>query len=397
MKLYTLLIILGSFVTLALTADVSHPFASAVNPETGEIDTDEVRAIYTQSLREAKARVADKLKGQNLPPEEVDSILKKWDKRIEESENYYPVTSAEKIAQLKEDIPKFLENYSREPKFLDKELMKRITNNLRESDKIDGRVAKAGERLVQPDVLTAMEPLREVVYSMAQSENETEEYHGVRYLTYLAPTDESMKLLYSIGQGESSEASIALDAIFKSGWDTPELRFSLVDQLERKASGETTDGGWAQVRGGRWGLVEAVPVYTRLLEQNYYENGHLSPISQLIRLGEAASSALPTIYKILEDGRNKGTLDERDLYYLRNAVAALGGIWPEVDSPSVVATEKIEVVEEVTPPEPAIEEITEVVTEELVEKPSNWLLWLIGAVFVGGGLFLIWVRWSRNR
>ena len=53
-----------------------------------------------------------------------------------------------------------------------------------------------------------------------------------------------------------------------------------------------------------------------------------------------------------------------------------------------------EVIEEVTTPEPAIEEepaevvVTEAVEED-VEQSSNWLLWLIGAVVVVGGVFAV--------
>ena len=42
----------------------------------------------------------------------------------------------------------------------------------------------------------------------------------------------------------------------------------------------------------------------------------------------------------------------------------------------------------------------DVVAEPVVEdneQSSNWWLWLMGAVIVGGGLVLIWVRRSRNR
>jgi len=52
-----------------------------------------------------------------------------------------------------------------------------------------------------------------------------------------------------------------------------------------------------------------------------------------------------------------------------------------------------EVIEEVIVPEPAIEEPVEVVVaepiEEEVEPSSNWLLWLIGAVVIVGGVFLL--------
>ena len=51
------------------------------------------------------------------------------------------------------------------------------------------------------------------------------------------------------------------------------------------------------------------------------------------------------------------------------------------------------VIEEVTEPEPAIEEPAEVVVaapiEEEVEPASNWWLWLVGAVVVVGGVLLV--------
>lgn len=58
----------------------------------------------------------------------------------------------------------------------------------------------------------------------------------------------------------------------------------------------------------------------------------------------------------------------------------------------------IEVIDEVAAPEPAMERNNEVVSlepsEEPVEKPSNWWLWLIGAVVVVGGLAVVFRRKS---
>ena len=398
MKPYTLLIILSSFATLALTADVSHPFASAIDPETGEIDTNEVRAIYTQSLREAKARVADKLKGQNLPPEEVDSILKKWDKRIEESESYYPITTTEKITQLKEDIPVFLQNYSAKPKVLNKELMQRMANNLRESDKIDGHMPRTGERVIQPDIALAMEPLREFIYGMVRSGDEIEESYGVRYLTYLTPTDESMNLLYSVGQSESSEAFVALDTIFKMGWDTPELRNELIKNLQLKASGELAHGGKAEVYGGEWNLEEGIPFYieifqTRFSKEKLIDRNSLKQLRQLNDFTDARS-VLPILLSIAEQINLENYPDHFAIRDLKKTIISLGGVWPEDKAESEpVAKEVAEVIEEVTAPEPAIEEPAEVVVaapiKEDVEQSPNWWLWLVGMVAVVGGILKV--------
>ena len=57
------------------------------------------------------------------------------------------------------------------------------------------------------------------------------------------------------------------------------------------------------------------------------------------------------------------------------------------------APEAVQVVKEVTPPEPVIEEPAEVGPVEVAEDPpeeaANWLLWLIGALIVLGGLALV--------
>jgi len=57
------------------------------------------------------------------------------------------------------------------------------------------------------------------------------------------------------------------------------------------------------------------------------------------------------------------------------------------------ATAKSEAIEEVTEPEPAIEEPAKVVNSESSEDPekesSNWWLWLVGAVVVVGGIGLV--------
>jgi flagellar biosynthesis regulator FlaF len=63
------------------------------------------------------------------------------------------------------------------------------------------------------------------------------------------------------------------------------------------------------------------------------------------------------------------------------------------EAPSPVE-EVAEVIEEVTAPEPSTEEkpaevvITEPVEED-IEQSSNWLLWLIGALVVAGGIFVL--------
>lgn len=66
------------------------------------------------------------------------------------------------------------------------------------------------------------------------------------------------------------------------------------------------------------------------------------------------------------------------------------GKWQAEEEP---AFEVAEVIEEAIAPEPAIEEPAEVVVaepvEEDVEQSSNWWLWLIGAVVVIGGIFVL--------
>ena len=58
----------------------------------------------------------------------------------------------------------------------------------------------------------------------------------------------------------------------------------------------------------------------------------------------------------------------------------------------VITTEEVELIEEVTTPEPAIEESAEVVAtepiKEDVEQSSNWWLWLVGLLVVVGGIAL---------
>ena len=65
----------------------------------------------------------------------------------------------------------------------------------------------------------------------------------------------------------------------------------------------------------------------------------------------------------------------------------------EIPATAPKLEEVAEVVEEVTATEPAIEEPAEVViaepVEEDVDSSSNWLLWLIGAVVVVGGVFVV--------
>ena len=65
-----------------------------------------------------------------------------------------------------------------------------------------------------------------------------------------------------------------------------------------------------------------------------------------------------------------------------------------IEEPAAEVATVAEVIEEVTAPEPSTEEkpaevvITEPVEED-IEQSSNWLLWLIGALVVAGGIFVL--------
>jgi hypothetical protein len=306
-----------------------------------------------------------------------------------------PKSRDQKTEEIEADALNFLEQYSSEAEELDEEVMDRMTRNLREANNINQRVPGPGERVIQPDIAAAMEPLREVIYSMVQSETYLENYHGVRYLTYLAPTDESMNLLYAVGQSESSEASVALHAIFQSGWDTPELRQELVQDLSEFANGESKTAGRALNYGARWNLTEGIPYYAKIFERYYHTEGFLdrASLKQLRQFGDRASDALSVLLPVAEKVISSGSSDEWAVRDLKKTITSLGGVWPEdrtEPEPVVEVATVAEVIEEVTAPEPATEELAEVVVTEPiegdVEPSSQWWLWLIGAMVAFGGI-----------
>ena len=309
-----------------------------------------------------------------------------------------PKSRDQKTQEIEADALKLLEQYSSEAEELDEEVMDRMTRNLREANNINQRVPGPGERVIQPDIAAAMEPLRGVIYSMVQSETYLENYHGVRYLTYLAPTDESINLLYTVGQSENSEAFVALDTIFKMGWDTPELRNELIRDLQLKASGEVAHGGKAEVYGGEWNLEEGIPFYIEIFQNRFSKEKliYRNSLKQLRQLKDFADArnALPILLSIAEQINLENYPDHFAIRDLKKTITSLGGVWPEdTINEEPVVEEVPEVIEEITAPEPAIEEPAEVIVaepvEEDVEQSSNWLLWLIGALVVVGGVFLL--------
>ena len=126
--------------------------------------------------------------------------------------------------------------------------------------------------------------------------------------------------------------------------------------------------------------------YNRAMKENP-DLGKDDPFSASKQLSPGPSFPTPQI-----DLEALVTLYTQDIGSTEPAVEIIEEPIVEV-TPAPPVEEVAEVPEEVTAPEPTTEEPVEVVVAEPTEKPteqsSNWFFWLIGALVILGGLFLV--------
>ncbi len=189
----------------------------------------------------------------------------------------------------------------------------------------------------------SVEPLREMAFQLAESENKHQRYHAASLLAYLEPNDATKTALLDLARDRNSPtAGISMDVIFGMGWDTQELRNEMVQHLENKLAGKPYRG-IAYTGVGKWGVKEAVPVLIKLLEKSYEDPNFKgkSSLRQFRYLGKDAAEALPVLERILEQRKRDGDADFRELEALEYAVAAVkeGGIrqesWRDIQQENV--------------------------------------------------------------
>ena len=245
-----------------------------------------------------------------------------------------------------------------------------------------------------------MEDLRPYIIELSESENSSDKSYAITLGRYLEIDEETTSMFYEVLDsklaGDEDGIREVLDVIFAHGVDTPELRNELVQGLAEieDSDSESRFTSEAEFRAGRWGLVEAADALILLVEDRYQKTGKVNrtALKSLKELGASAVDVLPRLEKLLEMRLADGDADFREIEALEYAIFSVSkGLRKEAETASLSSIESIE---EITTPEPAIEEEpAEVVVaeaiEEDVEQSSNWLLWLIGAVVVVGGIFVL--------
>ena len=175
------------------------------------------------------------------------------------------------------------------------------------------------------DMRSRLEPLREMSEQLAKSGNERQRYYGGSFLAYLSPTETTKSILLDLAYDKGhATAGSSLDVLFGMGWDTPELRQELVEDLERIANGQKSQT-LAFTNVGKWGVVEAVPVMIKILERTYFDKTiqEKGILRQFRYLGKDAAEALPVLEKILAQRKQDGDVDYRELEALEFAVIAV--------------------------------------------------------------------------
>ncbi|WP_184022559.1 hypothetical protein, partial [Haloferula luteola] len=147
-----------------------------------------------------------------------------------------------------------------------------------------------------------MEPVRDLAFRLANSDDRNRRYYAASFASYLEPTDATKEMLGKLAYDEHAPAAgTAMDTLFGMGWETENLRSGVVSSLEGLFDGRpSTMASLACNSAGRWGLVEAAPILMDLLEKEYNEEGKITSIAtQLKLLGEGAKEQLPRLQELL--------------------------------------------------------------------------------------------------
>lgn len=172
-----------------------------------------------------------------------------------------------------------------------------------------------------------MEPIRDVAFGLAASDDKNRRFYGAILASYLEPTDATKELLEKLAHDEHAPAAgTAMDTLFGMGWETQALRGDVVSSLKGELDGvPSTMASLARNSVGEWGVSEAAPILMDLLEKEYSEEGRITSIAtQLKLLGEGAIEQLPRLQKLLRQVEASPDSLPREIEALAFAVSVIG-------------------------------------------------------------------------
>lgn len=184
-----------------------------------------------------------------------------------------------------------------------------------------------------------MEPVRDLAFRLANSDDRNRRYYAASFASYLEPTDATKEMLGKLAYDEHAPAAgTAMDTLFGMGWETENLRSGVVSSLEGLFDGRpSTMASLACNSAGRWGLVEAAPILMDLLEKEYNEEGKITSIAtQLKLLGEGAKEQLPRLQELLRRVKANPDSHPREIEALDYAVSVIGAKLESEPTPETV-------------------------------------------------------------
>lgn len=221
--------------------------------------------------------------------------------------------------------------------------------------------ANRGNIWMMPDPIldhlrSKMEPIRDVAFGLAASNEKNRRFYGAVFASYLEPTDATKKLLEKLAHDEHAPASgTAMDTLFGMGWETQVLRGDVVSSLQGALDGEpSTMASLARNNVGEWGVSEAAPILMDLLEKEYNEKGKITSIAtQLKLLGEGAREQLPRLRELLRRVKANPDSHPRELEALNYAVSVISEKLESDPSPEAARRSPDQDSQIISPEEPA--------------------------------------------
>lgn len=191
--------------------------------------------------------------------------------------------------------------------------------------------ANRGNIWMMPDPIlnhlrSKMEPIRDVAFGLAASDEKNRRFYGAVFASYLEPTDATKELLEKLAHDDHAPASgTAMDTLFGMGWETQALRGDVVLSLKGELDGEPSImASLARNNAGEWGVSEAAPILMDLLEKEYNEEGKITSIAtQLKLLGEGAKEQLPRLQELLRRVKANPNSHPREIEALDYAVSVI--------------------------------------------------------------------------
>ena len=236
------------------------------------------------------------------------------------------------------------------------------------------------------EIRNALEPARPIASQLALSENKHERFYGAVLNSYLAPTPESKNLLLQLANDdEAPTAGTALDTLFGMKWENPEIRKKLAKDLEGIANGARPET-LAYTNAGKWGLVEGVPSFIKIIENSFNSNGLIDSeaCEQLKNLGTESDEALPLLKKLLDIKKNETNADFREIEALEHAVLVISGSYkapkPREEAPPDSIKQSSQDAERLERRKPKAASVSDESSEP--KQSTQTRLWLIASFIV---------------